>query len=741
MADFLSFEINIYRGEGGVHPVVIRSPQGEAAGEFKPPIDAQALEEARQILKAALIQSGGKADSDQTSALKKAQAFGRTLFETLFTGQINSLYVSSCHEAEKRHKDLCIQLRLEDPDLVTLPWEFLYNPAEREYLCLRSGFPLVRYIPQPRPLKALQVKPPLRILCMMPSPSDQKILDGTAERSRMNQALEALVAQGLVHVHWLEECQSWRNLLKVVHANGPWHAFHFVGHGGFDEARDEGVLAFEDESTRKTDPITATDLVRLLDGAKTLRLVLLNACDTAHTGRESFSSTAATLAQRGIPAVVAMQYPISDRAAIEFSRSFYDLLTTDGRVDTAVTGARKAVSITMKSSLEWATPILYLHTANTSLFKLRSRPGSSQPPVAPPAGSSGHISTGNISGISGGIINLGGGTVIVNSPPPGANLADALNILDQLISAGSLDQAEKTLSQLEAKYPQHPDLISRRAILNQMTAQVPAGNGKLPPPPVGKMFDGDYIILSLGGLQEMKLIHIPAGEFRMGSDIQVDKYAAYDELRQHPVLLPDYWIGWSPVTNAQYAAYIQAAEGRIPSGWLNGRPPRTKLNHPVVDVKWREAMAFCDWLGQLCGYPVRLPTEAEWEKAARGTDARIYPWGDPAPDGTRGNFAEKLGNGGTTPVGSYSPKGDSFYKCVDMAGNVWEWCADRYDQNYYKNSPLQDPPGPDTGNERVVRGGSYSFSPRNARCASRSKYNPEVRLDDLGFRVVLRLAR
>jgi len=186
-------------------------------------------------------------------------------------------------------------------------------------------------------------------------------------------------------------------------------------------------------------------------------------------------------------------------------------------------------------------------------------------------------------------------------------------------------------------------------------------------------FLNDRAFLWLAEDQEMEFICIPDGEFWMGSDYQKDKDTYSDELPWHCISLPEYWIARSPVTNAQYAVFVQAVGGEAPSGWQNYQPPIEKLDHPVVNVSWYDALAYSDWLSKLTEQKIGLPTEAEWEKAARGPDGRIYPWGNEEPDIHYCNFSTV--NKDTTPVGQYSPLGDSPYGCVDMAGNVWEWCA------------------------------------------------------------------
>lgn len=160
------------------------------------------------------------------------------------------------------------------------------------------------------------------------------------------------------------------------------------------------------------------------------------------------------------------------------------------------------------------------------------------------------------------------------------------------------------------------------------------------------------------------MIWVPPGPFLMGSDRAIDSQASDNELPQHQVTLPGYWIGRYPVTVAQFKAFVEES-GHRPADRDSLRGPD---DHPVVNVTWHDALAYCRWLGAKTGLLVTLPSEAEWEKAARGTDGGIYPWGNDPPDDSRCNFGGRVGQ--TTPVGRYSPRGGSPYGCADMAGNV-----------------------------------------------------------------------
>jgi formylglycine-generating enzyme required for sulfatase activity len=232
---------------------------------------------------------------------------------------------------------------------------------------------------------------------------------------------------------------------------------------------------------------------------------------------------------------------------------------------------------------------------------------------------------------------------------------------------------------------------------------------------------------------EPEMALIPAGKFLMGSDPSVDRYARDNEQPQlHILSLPDYYLAKTPLTNAQYAAFVQATGHQQPEHWEGGKPPKGKEDHPVVYVSWHDAVAYCNWLSEVTGRPYRLPSEAEWEKGARGTDGRIYPWGNQW-DAERCNSFEG-DKGDTTPVGAY-PEGASPYGLLDMAGNVWEWTRS-VDKSY--------PYDPDDGREnleakglRVLRGGAFVNDSGYVRCASRYRSSPDGRSRSRGFRVVV----
>lgn len=222
----------------------------------------------------------------------------------------------------------------------------------------------------------------------------------------------------------------------------------------------------------------------------------------------------------------------------------------------------------------------------------------------------------------------------------------------------------------------------------------------------------------------MTLLYVPAGEFTMGSN---SDHA--DEKPVHTVYLDAFWIDQTEVTNAMFRQFVAATTYRTEANWQHpSGGPHSNLdgfeNHPVVEVSWNDAKAYCEWAGR------RLPTEAEWEKAARGTDGRIYPWGNQPPDHAGLTYNWEVMT--TTQVGSH-PTGASPYGALNMLGNVWEWVADWYGETYYASSPDRNPTGPTSGYYHVLRGGCYDFA-SDVRASKRGNDYPYELYCYVGFR-------
>jgi len=376
--DYLDFELEIDNGKKQEYPVaVLRSPAGEARETLRFPFDKPELQRRLEDFKIALLSSGEKRDPLLSTEQSGVQEFGQALFNALFIGEVRSCYDVSKREAAQKGMGLRLKFRIQPPELAALPWEYLYDSRPAEFVCLSRDTPIVRYLEMSQPIKPLSVKPPLRILAMAVSPYELGILEVEREKQLVDEATKELQTAGLMNLIWLPG-QTWRDLQNAMRA-GPWHLFHFIGHGNFDRGADEGFIVLNDEEG-KPQSLSATMLGRLLADHSPLHLVLLNSCEGAKgSERDIFSSISAILVRRGIPAVLAMQHKITDSAALEFSRAFYEALATGTPVDASVVEARKAVSIAMPNTIEWGTPVLYMRAPDGRVFDIESE-GNNKPP-------------------------------------------------------------------------------------------------------------------------------------------------------------------------------------------------------------------------------------------------------------------------------------------------------------------------------------------------------------------------
>lgn len=362
---FQDFEIEISPGVAGQYLVaVLRSPSGQARAAMRLPFDPSELAERLTAVEDAILAPG----PGQEQVIRE---FGGQLFEALIAGDVRAVYDRSRQATEAADAGLRLKLRINAPDLASIPWELLFDARRGEFLALSRYTPVVRYLELPLAEATLAVKPPLRILGMVCGPSDLPALDVAKERARLEHAIEPLRSAGKLELVWLEG-QTWRHLQEAMQ-RGPWHGFHFIGHAAFDESLGEGSLLLADDAGRSA-PLGATQLGLLLADQRTLRLAVLNACEGARgSSRNVFSSTAAALVQRGLPAVLAMQYAISDQAAVEFTASFYTALAASLPIDAAVSEARKAIHLTAGDSAEWATPVLFMRAPDGVLWDVQTR--------------------------------------------------------------------------------------------------------------------------------------------------------------------------------------------------------------------------------------------------------------------------------------------------------------------------------------------------------------------------------
>jgi WD40 repeat protein len=353
-----AIEISIGLGPAGYRVEVVRSSAGEASAAVD--LDAEALLLRRKELQRAVLASSVPTRRLLDENEQAIREVGQALFKALLgTGEVAGRY-----RAAERDEDLRLVLRIEDPVLAGLPWEAMYDDGIGTYVCRRHQ--LVRHVGVPAAAAPLAVTPPLRVLGIVSSPRGLSPLDVEKEKDNLTRAL---AGNSSVQLTWAPSV-TWADLQDVL-LSGTWHVIHFIGHGDFDRDRDEGVLALTAHDGRK-DLIEASRFVDLLRQARPVpRLVVLNSCSGAESGiTDLFSGTAAALVRGGVTAVAAMQYEITDQAAIAFARGFYGAVARGRAVDEAVSSGRVAIIGLSGRTLEWVTPVLYLRGADGHLFSV-----------------------------------------------------------------------------------------------------------------------------------------------------------------------------------------------------------------------------------------------------------------------------------------------------------------------------------------------------------------------------------
>jgi hypothetical protein len=365
---YLDFDLAIEPSGDGFVARVFNSPVGQAAGEFKAPFSDLELE--NFLLRVGRTRHAVR--RVESPEMASAKAFGGQLFNGVFAGDVRGCLRSSLDEASRQGTGLRVRLHLgKVPALADLPWEFLYNASMNRFLTLSVDTPLVRYLDLPERIRPIAVHPPLKVLMLISSPSDYPRLDVKREVAKMREALGELEQRGLVAVETLEDA-SLAELQKRLRA-GQYHIFHFVGHGGFDAQAQDGVLVLEDAGERGR-RVSAQFLGTLLHDHRPLRLAVLNACEGARASRsDPFAGTAQSLLQQGIPAVIAMQFEVTDEAAICFTREFYASIASGYPVDAALAEARKAIFAEV-SEIEWGTPVLYMRAPDGRIFDVEKAP-------------------------------------------------------------------------------------------------------------------------------------------------------------------------------------------------------------------------------------------------------------------------------------------------------------------------------------------------------------------------------
>ena len=357
-------KLRIHPRHGAAYDVLASTGSAEASARFELPFGERELD--NFIAKLSRPHVGGAA-SQSSSLGDEARRLGGELFRALFRDEVQGLYRESVGQARRQERGVRLTLCLSgSPELIGVPWEYLFDHPG--FLAVSEWTPIVRYLDLPRSYRPLAVQPPLRVLGVISNPHDCEQLDVERERGRLERALAPL--SDLVELHWLER-PTLRALLDELHTQ-TFHALHYIGHGTYDSENGQGILLFQSEDGWQ-DPVNGGKLATVLRDFASLRLTVLNACDGARSSRtDPFAGVAGKLVESDIPAVVAMQFEISDEAAIAFGGSFYQRLAAGLPVDTSVSGARLAMFAERSDNVEWGAPVLFMRVPDGQLFDLES---------------------------------------------------------------------------------------------------------------------------------------------------------------------------------------------------------------------------------------------------------------------------------------------------------------------------------------------------------------------------------
>ncbi|MDJ0840670.1 MAG: SUMF1/EgtB/PvdO family nonheme iron enzyme [Acidobacteriota bacterium] len=677
-------------GPKGYAVQVVDSPAGQGEGVFQPPFDPRELNNLMGELgrRGQLPSTAGQgtvpwfrniqSKKEEEWTRLSLQRFGELLYTALFQGEIKSRYEESLGRVEGKGRGLRLVIKQDPrhPDLArifSLPWEYLYRPDPPDFLSLSRKSPVVRYPAVPRPEGGNPLPERLRILALVAAPTDLSELDLEAEREHVR---AAWCTHPSVKIDYFEHADLPGLRKRLLTCD--YHVLHFMGHGGFDQIRAQGLLYFEN-GDGLGDPVSGERLATFLKDFRTIRLVFLNACQTGQndtSGVNAFAGVAAALVMGGLPAVLAMQYPVSDRAAIAFGETFYRRLAAGDPVDTAVVEGRLAIHALDERGTEWGTPVLYSRVPGGLLFAPRA------PECTPKS---------TTLSIPGDLLHKKPKRPWLKPTMAAATVLGAtLGFQYTDFSFSSTDQPERSKPFMEPEK-------NKPAI--EPGPSYPAGMEKT---------------LTLPGGVPLTLVWVPAGRFTMGSSA-----LKVDEKPFTAVLTRGFWIGKTEITQKQWVAVM----GKNPSHF-KGDDAR-----PVDTVNYRDVISFLVKLQQKLNLPgLNIPTEAQWEYACRGGSEEFFP-GNPQEVGWFGEGE----TGGTHPVAGKKPNA---YGLFDMHGNVWEWVRDWY-ADYPAGEMMTDPKGPKKGAYKVLRGGSYVNPEEKCSCTNRFASGISGEEKHVGFRLVL----
>lgn len=364
---YVNFDVTLARRNGASgYAIQVDSPAGQSSSELQASFTPEELADLRRTVEgpARDIQMEESQRGQPTEYRDKVRLFGGLLYEQVFDVRIRPSLMTTREQAQRNNQGVRIRLHLDGaPELAALPWEYLFDRAPQQHLAI--AYPIVRYLRLDHPPSALMVTPPLKILVMAANPAGHPHLDADREFALIQDALADLQKAGLVTIRRLPRATAAE--LQASLQQEDWHVFHFIGHGG--RTNGDAVLLFEDD--RGASDEMTSELLNAVLQHPSLRLVVLNSCDGAHAlDSDPFSGLAQGLVRARIPAVIAMQFKITDQGAIKLAKEFYSALTRNLPVDQALAEARKAM-FAARNPTEWGTPVLFMRGDDGRVFDVK----------------------------------------------------------------------------------------------------------------------------------------------------------------------------------------------------------------------------------------------------------------------------------------------------------------------------------------------------------------------------------
>lgn len=590
-------KLRIGRGTEGSYQVVAFGPDGStASSKFELPFDEIQLD--NFVLRVGRPRRGVR--SYRSSQMEDAKRFGSQLFDALLVGSVRDVYLGARRVADQNDRGLRVTLYLTDvPALMGVPWEFLYD---------RPGFLSQSiYTPVVRSLDLKTVRPPrkltlpLRILGIVSRPQGFETLDVAREQEKLRGALSALEREGMVELRWLERA-TLSALDDAVSAPEDIHVLHYIGHGAYDVRTEGGILVLENADGGPHE-VTGEELGSLLQDERSLRLVVLNSCEGARGSHvDPFSGVASSLVESGTPAVVGMQFEITDEAAITFAGRLYSALAQGFPIDAAIAQSRKAI-FAAGNDIEFGTPVLFLRGADARLFTPEQPPGQPQPSrLAPEPDAAG----------------------TTPAPVTVATEATAADPDDTRVSAPAetadtearVDPGLPKTADIDPAATQEPDRedpAPKRATLKPAPRDEASQRRGRPPRRVSRR----SIVLVAGGALAVALAVLLIGT-------RSDHKASIASVSAHHTEAP---AGWRPVTSLQkpiMAAGVAEYKGEL---WVVGGSRDGKHN-PVPDVN-----VYIPAKGWLPQGKVPQLHEGRFHGALVSTDTELYEIGGTGPHG------------------------------------------------------------------------------------------------------------